>query len=195
VTDEAPPPQRVSGVGGIESEEAFGEHRVHEDAPEEWLVDGYRRAVTRFRSVPQDPNNPELPRDTFIPLFEALAFAGSLIERVLEPKQKGDTRTTEEKLSTLQGVRYVRNRLIHQWALALVGRDVPQPRILTATGGSRLLGPTVVFDWFWRPLAELPLPDTPDKLGRESYVKHLEEKPARQTLEEVERALQARGGG
>jgi hypothetical protein len=194
MSEEVPPAQVVSGVGGIESEEAFGTPDLYETAREEWLIEGYSRALTRFRTATQKRDDPEFRKETFIPLFEALDFAASLIERV-EPKSASEGKPTEESLSVMQGVRYVRNRLQHQWAVALRGRDVPQPVMVRASGGSRITGPPVVFDWFWKPLGELPSPDTgEDPLGRESYEKHLAEEPARLALDEIERALNERCG-
>lgn len=54
------------------------------------------------------------------------------------------------------------------------------------------MGPPVVFDWFWKPLAELPRPDpsvSKDLLGRDSYVKYLDGESARLALDEIERML------
>lgn len=194
MSEEQPPQQEISGAGGIEPGEAFGIPVMYEKAREEWLREGYLRALARSREASQHREDPDFRRETFIPLYEALAFAGSLIERVLEPRRKSDERPTEERKSMLQGVRYVRNAVLHQWSLALVGRDVPQtPPIVVRAGGSRRTGPTVVFDWFWRPLAEIPVPDTKkvgkDQLGRDSYEDYLAAEPARFALEEIERTL------
>jgi hypothetical protein len=111
----APRSHQISGVGGIESGEAFGTPAVYETAREEWVIEGYKRALVRFRSATQNREDPNLPRETFIPLFEALDLAASLIERIPD---SGLPRT-------MRAVRYVRNRVHHQWALALRGRDVP----------------------------------------------------------------------
>jgi len=45
MSEEVPPAQVVSGVGGIESEEAFGTPDLYETAREEWLIEGYSRAL------------------------------------------------------------------------------------------------------------------------------------------------------
>ena len=180
-------PHEISGVGGIESVEEFGAPVVYEPAREEWLIEGYSRALGRFRTATQNRGDPNFPRETFIPLFEALDFAASLIERIPD----------SELTRRMRAVRYVRNRVHHQWALALRGRDVPQPGVLRAGGGSRLMPPTVVFDWFWKPLNELPPPGKkwPDWKGRAAYVDLLEGEPARLALEEIERTFESGRGG
>ena len=177
----APRAHQISGVGGIESGEAVGTPAVYETAREEWVIEGYKRALVRFRSATQNREDPNLPRETFIPLFEALDLAASLIERIPD---SGLTRT-------MRAVRYARNRVHHQWALALRGRDVPQPGVLRAGSGSRLMPPTVVFDWFWKPFKELPPPGKkwPDWKGRAAYVDLLEGEPVRVVLEEIEQTF------
>jgi hypothetical protein len=162
--------------------------RAYEDAEEEWLIDGYVRALADFRAATNNRDDPNFRRETFLSLFSALDFAASLIERI-EPPQKGKTR-----ISVMQGVRYVRNCVHHRWTIALRGRDLPQARIMRARGSSGVYGPPVVFDWFWKPLDTLPKPlRGEDRSGRESYQTLLEEKPARLALDEIERALEARG--
>jgi hypothetical protein len=71
-------------------------------------------------------------------------------------------------------VRYVRNRVQHQWAVALRGDHVPQARILRA--GPQIFEPAVIYDWLWKPLAELPEPPpdiAQDELGSKSYAEYL----------------------
>src|SRR5439155_14053225 len=60
-----------------------------------------------------------------------------------------------------------------------------------AAGGSRIIAPPVVFDWFWRPLNELPPPGRkwPDRRGRSAYLDLLEGHPARLALEEIAQRL------
>jgi hypothetical protein len=170
---EQPPSQTVSGVGAIPSAQEVGGAHVYEPAREEWLIDGYLQALADFRSATQLGDDPDARRKTFIPLFAALAFAVSLVELVLEPPPPRDKarkkKPVEEKdLTLLQGVRYVRNCVQHQWVVALRGRHVPQARIVQA--GPQIFGPAVIYDWFWKPLAELPEPppDKKDELGSRS---------------------------
>jgi hypothetical protein len=187
--------QTVSGVGAIPTQEQFGATSAYEPAREEWLIEGYLEALGRFRSATQLGADADAPRKTFIPLFDALACAASLIERVLEPKPK--SKQTKPKPSPLQGARYVRNRVQHQWAVALRGRDVTQPRTMRAAGHSQVIEPAVVYDWFWKPLAELPEPPPEmglDELGRDSYEKYLDGQPARLALDAIENTLKQRLG-
>ena len=194
VTGEEPPTNTIH-VSGIDSEEGHGTPAVYESANEEWLFDGYMQALERFQQAVQRGDVPEPAKKSFLSLFETLEWAASLIEKLLKPKSATKGKPLEEKVSVMQGVRYVRNRLHHQWAFALRGRDVPQPIVVRATGGSRVIGPVVVFDWFWKPLQELPPPDQgqpDDPLGQTSYERHLAEQPARCALEEIRRVIDHR---
>jgi hypothetical protein len=182
VADEEPPTHIVSGVGGAPSGEGVGTPTLVETAREEWLIEGYGRALRRFREA----SGARRPQDMFLALFEALNYATSLIEKMAD----------SDIAPVMQGVRYVRNRVHHQWAAALVGRDVPAPRVIVAGGAvrSRVIGPPVVFDWFWKPAAELPLPSLrrPDRKGRAAYEDLLAGRPASAALSEIESALNAR---
>jgi hypothetical protein len=112
--------------------------------PRSWLVSGYGSAHDRFNTASQDPQSPEL---LFLPLFEALGWAGLLEE---------DARPHHDDL--LWAIRFVRNRVVHQWADAVEGRNVPNPPglVIRAAGRTRMLGPPVVWDWFWRDRGSLP---------------------------------------
>jgi hypothetical protein len=196
-SSEQPPSHTISGVGDIPTEEELGAPSAYEPAQEEGLAEGYLEQLANFRTATQLGDDQDGPRKTFIPLFAALAFAASLIERVLEPKDKGRAKKPieERDLTPLQGVRYVRNRVQHQWAVALRGEHVPQARILQA--GPQIFEPAVMYDWFWKPLSELPEPppDMPkDELGWRSYEKYLAEQPARLTLDAIETILSERRG-
>ena len=87
----------------------------------------------------------------------------------------------------------MRNRVQHQWAVALRGVNVPEARILRP--GPQIFEPAVIYDWFWKPLAELPEPPPgipQDELGARSYDKYLAEQPARVALDEIEGMLNER---
>jgi hypothetical protein len=131
MSDEAPPAHVVSGVGGIESQEEFGTPDVYETAREEWLIEGYRRALTRFRTATHRRDDPEFRRETFIPLFEALDFAASLIERV-EPKSASKGKPTEES-SVCDAGHPVRPKP----SSAPVGLRASRPRCAAARDGAR----------------------------------------------------------
>ena len=82
--------------------------------PREWLVRGYQRAYASFKEIP--PQRRETLDEIFLPLFEALSWAGSLEEK-LRPHE----------VPLLRAVRYVRNLVTHQWADAIKARDFPAP--------------------------------------------------------------------
>jgi hypothetical protein len=93
---------------------------------------------------------------------------------------------------TVQGLRYARNRVHHQWAEALDPRDVPFPRVAQAVGrGSRIITPPTVLAWFWKPIDRLPPPpkERPDKRGQAAYKAHLAGKPARDALDHLDDLL------
>ena len=93
----------------------------------EWMIEGYLRALGRFRDAVGLRGE---PIETFLPLFEALNWAASVIEYL---RDADSARRTRE----MQGVRYVRNRVHHDWALALVARDFPGPPAVTVGGRGR----------------------------------------------------------
>src|SRR5687768_9914968 len=62
--DDRGEPQQVS-VGGIPSAEAFGTPHVSISASREWLVEGYVRALARFRAASEQDD--KSARDTFLP--------------------------------------------------------------------------------------------------------------------------------
>jgi hypothetical protein len=160
--------------------------RVFVTAGPEWMIEGYIRALGRFRDAVGLRGE---PIETFLPLFEALNWAASVIEHL---QDADPARCTRE----MQGVRYVRNRVHHDWAAALVARDFPGPPALTAAGGrgrDRGGGATytrgLISDWFWKPLDNLPPAERPDPVGEPAYVKLLANRQAREVLEEIERAF------
>jgi hypothetical protein len=82
--------------------------------PRDWIVRRYGEAHDRFRAAWQQPDLPEV---LFIPLFEALNWTA-----LLEEAQRPHT----DQL--LQAIRFARNNaLVHDWADAVEGRNVPHP--------------------------------------------------------------------
>jgi hypothetical protein len=171
---EKPPPHEVTGLGGIKSEESFGEPRAVRLAPRDWLVRGYRSAYERLEAASQPSNDPD---EMFLPLFEALSWAGSLEEK-LRPHDN----------HVLSAVRFARNRVLHQWADTLEAREYPAPIVHTnRPGGSRIIMPPFLWDWFWREVHELPSPSPrlPDRHGKRCYVELLAGRRARDALTEL----------
>ena len=154
--------------------------------PHGWFVAGYAEAHDRFKAASQHPESAE---GMYLPLFEALNWAGCLEE---------DRRPHSDPL--LLAVRHARNRVVHQWADAVEGRNVPVARVITTSGAgaptmSRLLGAPVVWDWFWRKSARLPAPAArfADPTGEGHYETLLADKPVRQTLEALRQVFEGTG--
>ena len=74
--------------------------------PREWFVGGYARAHDRFKKA--SSQHPHSPGDVFMPLFEALNWAGVLEKEARQPQHHNDP--------WLKAIRFVRNRVVHQWA-------------------------------------------------------------------------------
>jgi hypothetical protein len=122
----------------------------------------------------------------------------SLIETVLDPPPPRDKtrkkKPVEEKdLTPLQGCPLRSEPCPASGAVALRGEHVPQARIVRA--GPQVFEPAVIYDWFWKPLAELPEPPSDmakDELGWRSYEKYLDRQPARLALDAIETLLNER---
>ncbi|WP_344656753.1 hypothetical protein [Catenulispora subtropica] len=133
---------------------------------------GFHQARVRFREHDADA----LPERVVIPLAEAMWWAVSIHEGFAElcaadyAKLSGQTGAL-----VLQGARYARNRLGHQRALAVerVNGIIPP-----------LTPPLRMFEFIWRPAADLPPPDRPDPRGLANYERYLSGKAARQTLDD-----------
>ena len=131
------------------------------------LYRGYVGACARFQAAEDARQD---VRETFYPMFEALNWAVSLEDQMRELKQPLTG-------NLVRGIRCVRNRVHHQWAAAVVPKEV-----LTA------LIPFTFPRWFWKPLDRLPKPPARHHRSKDdwAYVSELEGKYVRDTL----RALQ-----
>ncbi len=100
--------------------------------------------------------------DAYHALFECLAWAASIDERLGYPTESPE----------LRGLRFARHRVHHQWADALV---------LTEGARFPITFPTAFFEYEWRPIDDLPAgrPGDPDEAF---YRSHLAGVPARTTL-------------
>lgn len=142
------------------------------------MATGFHQAVERFKAASPESD----PVAATTPLFEALNWAVALDERVRkdwapdgvdsQPGWNWPVRlTSENDAEAVRGIRFVRNRVHHQWADA----------IRLAQGGSRY--PPQVFQWVWVQANELPAPDDGHhERGREGYERILENRPADFTL-------------
>jgi hypothetical protein len=144
--------------------------------PRDWLVRGYAGAHDRFLDASQ---HPDLPEGLFIPLFETLNWAGALEEKL---------RPHSDPL--LSAIRFVRNAVLHDWADAVEGRNVPNPQIVrplgSGVGVSGPMPPPVIWDWFWRDRQHLPSQQA-RRRGGPAYDAHLSGMPVRTALDDLRR--------
>lgn len=143
--------------------------------PKAWVVAGYVAAHDRVNAAYQHRDSPDL---LFIPLFEALNWAGALEEKA---------RPHNDPL--LAAVRLARNRVLHQWADAVEGRSIPNPAGLVVrplgagVGRSGIIGPPVVWEWFW--LDRASLPSGTNNQGGPAYDGLLAGRPVRDALDQL----------
>ena len=84
-------------------------------------------------------------------MFEALNWAGVPEEGA---RQHNDP--------VLMAVRFVRDRVVHQWAEAVHGTNIPNPAATVVrpmgagVGRSGVIAPPVVWEWFWKHSQALP---------------------------------------
>lgn len=146
------------------------------------MFEGYAHATGRFHEATKTRD----PTAAFLPLFEALNWAVALDDRARKHWTPAgqplgwEWRKKVRDAEIIQGVRFARNRVHHQWSDALElderGRSYPKTY------------PVVFFEWRWRPAHELPKPDDQhhnDPDGEETYRQMLEGEPARVTLERL----------
>jgi hypothetical protein len=96
--------------GSLVAGTSLGGTQVVTLAPE-LFAQGYRRALQRFRQT----WNVEEPRKWFFPLFEALNWSVALADNLRSVGTPLDA-------PVVVGLRFVRNRVHHQWAQALEPR-------------------------------------------------------------------------
>ena len=137
------------------------------------MVLGLRLAVERFKNAAKGTD----PTAAALPLFESLNWTVALDERLQKdwvpdgpppigrdwPKRIGN----EADAEAVRGIRFIRNRVHHQWAEALTLAE-PVNRY-----------PSRPFEWVWTAVDQLPPPDPGRKdYGREGYEQLLEGQPA-----------------
>jgi hypothetical protein len=152
------------------------------------MFEGYAAATTRFLAAAKTRDSTA----AFIPLFESLNWAVALDDRAAKhwtPAGKPlgfGWRKKVKDAEVMQGVRFVRNSVHHQWsdALELDERGLTFPMTF----------PAVFFEWRWRRADDLPQPEEKRAskhrdAGEGVYKEMLEGKPARLTLETLAEAL------
>jgi hypothetical protein len=125
--------------------------------------------------------------ETFVPVFEALNWMASIDLWFDEQGSPiGD--------DTLRGIRFARNRVHHDWALAITRQDWPGVPMVSwgrYGGVTRLIGPPPGFYWTWKPLTDLPPPQRPDPKGEAAYVSRLAGSHVEPTLDGLRPILEA----
>jgi hypothetical protein len=157
---------------------------VLQQVPRAWLVAGFHQAHDRFNEACQDPN---ASQELFAALFEALGWAGVLEEEARKPQM--------HNIPELMALRFVRDRVVHDWALAVDGRNIPNPAAppLRAAGGSQIIAPQVIWEWFWKSSQDLPKMRNPfakwprKQAERVQYDTIFASSPVRDSLEALRR--------
>jgi hypothetical protein len=140
------------------------------------LHSGYVAAAARFAAAAKQRDGDA----SFQPLFEALNWAVALDDRIRAhwaPEGKPLNWRWRERVpgaELVEGLRWVRNGVHHQWSDALVLSEGFQ---FPLTFG------LVFFEWVWRPAMDLPELGRPNAGGRTAYQQHLAGRPARVTLD------------
>jgi hypothetical protein len=144
----------------------------------ETMLIGYTDAAARFDDAAKERD----PQLAFTAAFEALNWAVALDERIAkhwcpdgDPLEWRWRDRVGHGAHLMRGVRFVRNRLHHDWAEALDvderGRSYPKTY------------PVRYFEWIWRPADELPPPHRSEFQGNEEvYRNEMERRPVRIVL-------------
>ena len=136
------------------------------------LFDGFRQSHSRIK----DAKNQKEIDQVFIALFESLNWIYTIDDRIRSIKTL--VGIDSDFSEVMRAVRYARNRVQHQWSEIIYYRD-------GATLPVTL--PLAFFEWVWMPLDKVhELTDNlryDDPVGKEMYIKHLEKKPVRYSLD------------
>ena len=162
-------PDQVVPVPGLESAAQVGTPHVFVQAPRDWLVEGFRLALDRFRQAAGRPS--ETAKESFWPLLEALNWVASILdyhERALEEP-------LEDPLS--EAIRFARVRVHHYWAAAL---DPVQSHAQPISDKPSVQSFNVA--WHWKPVDQLPTEGS--RRGESHYRDLLAGHPAQEALTE-----------
>jgi hypothetical protein len=154
------------------------------------FVRGFDEAHARLSDAISGAEMP--PDEAFLPLFEALNWSVALSRLAAD---QGVAIAAPE--DDLQGLRFARNRVHHQWAnaLELVNITIPPPPIRGGGGGRRggrvvMVRPASVAAWIWLDEARLPT-GRPDPTGKAAYEGRLQGRPAHEVLDRLSAGLTA----
>lgn len=148
----------------------------------ETLLNGYAAAHSRFEKARLAQDTESTP----LPLFDALNWAVVMDDHIrLHWKPEGRllgfqwrNHLEPNEQAVVNGIRFVRNRVHHQWADALQLHD----------GGFQtpIVFPVVFHEWSWTPVENIP-PGKDDR-GIDEYRSALQGRPVRLSLSALERA-------
>lgn len=134
------------------------------------LIKGYHQSYQRYK-VAKNQSDPE---ELFFSLFETLNWAVSVDEKLKKEKTNWQ-HSFGKKGEIMRAIRYVRNRVHHQWADAM----------FKSSGAAFPLElPFALMEWNWKKLEDLP-PIEPlfkDEKGKQMYKEYLEGEPIRFSL-------------
>jgi hypothetical protein len=92
----------------------------------------------------------------------------------------------------VRALRFARNSVHHDFADALEPRDVPFASVVTnRRGGSRLIAPPTVLDWFWKRPDQLPPAGQEDAEGERAYENRLAGERVEHALAHLNSLLQS----
>lgn len=132
------------------------------------LLDGYKKSYLRYKVA----KNQKDPQIIFLPLFEVLNWTACIDSRLQNELGRNWQKTFIGVGEIVEGVRYARNRVHHQWA-----------DILHVTNGASfpIELPAAFYEWSWNKLIDLPLEDNRhlDNKGKQSYISLLENRSVR----------------
>jgi hypothetical protein len=156
-----------------------------ETVPIDWMVGGAIAALDRLLAATR---NPAASAGTvFRPLFEALNWAASIDLTLLEQGRPVGS-------DLLEGIRFARDRVHHQWALALERHrhtSPASPVVYTNRPGSRIIVPPIPpisrSWWAWLPPGRLP---GTRRGGEDAYRRCLATRDAEPTLESLRPVLE-----
>jgi hypothetical protein len=142
------------------------------------LVDGFEQARGKFNNA---ANQNELDeKAVFFALFEVVAWAGATGDWLLKSQRRRNK--ARPNPPTIQGLWYVRNRVLHYGAQAVYHGVMVMPGAFGSAGFGRMGfgGAHVVRTLTWRPRTALP--KGVGVAGKQEYEAHLAKQPVSNTL-------------
>ncbi len=143
--------------------------------PREWLVRGDCDACDRFVAASRHPESPD---GLFIPFVRGVELG-----RCSRRETPSSLRRPPQSGAVCQG-----NTVLHDWADAVEGRDVPNPHVTrqlgAGVGASGAIPPPLILDWFWRDKQHSPSTKQ-NPHGGPAYDARLSGQPGRVALDDL----------